>query len=130
MSAIKMLGSIISFIGSIFLFLGALGVVRMPDTYNRIQAGTKATTLGSILTLLGIGIYNTQWLPQMIILIVFIALTNPLSSHALARAAHFKGIPLTRGTVIDRLAEVEKIGRNSDTQSVHENNAKESGNTN
>jgi len=123
---VKTIGSIISLIGSIFLFLGALGVVRMPDTYNRIQAGTKATKLGSILTLLGIGIYNTQWLPQMIILIVFIALTNPLSSHALARAAHFRGIPLTRGTIIDRLAEAEKTGVKGNTQSVEDDTPRES----
>jgi len=61
----------------------------------------------------------------MIILIVFIALTNPLSSHALARAAHFRGIPLTRGTVIDRLAEVEKIGVKGNMQSVEDDTTRE-----
>jgi len=66
----------------------------------------------------------------MIIIIVFIALTNPLSSHALARAAHYRGISLTMGTVIDRLAELEKTGVESDTQSVQENTAQESKNTN
>ena len=105
MEAVKLIGSIIALIGSAFLFLGALGVLRMPDTYNRIQAGTKATTLGSILTLLGIGIYHIQWLPQVFILIAFILITNPVSSHTLARAAHFSGIPLTEGTVVDRLRE-------------------------
>ena len=105
MGAVKMIGAIISLMGSIFLFLGALGVLRMPDTYNRMQAGTKATTMGSILTLLGIGIYHLPWLPQSLILIMFITATNPLSSHALARASHFSGIPLTEKTVVDRLRE-------------------------
>jgi len=102
---VRLIGSLVSLVGSVFLFLGALGVLRMPDTYNRIQAGTKATTLGSILTLLGIGIYHARWLPQMFILIAFIIITNPISSHTLARAAHFSGIPLTEGTVVDRLKE-------------------------
>lgn len=108
MEIIKLTGSVIALIGSVFLFLGALGVLRMPDLYNRMQAGTKATTLGSILSLLGIGIYHPDWLPQMIMLILFIAVTNPLSSHALARAAHFAGIPLTKSSVHDQLAEDEQ----------------------
>jgi multicomponent Na+:H+ antiporter subunit G len=105
MEIIKLIGAIISVIGSVFLFLGALGVLRMPDLYNRMQAGTKSTTLGSILTLLGIGIYHLAWLPQIIILILFIVITNPLSSHALARAAHFARVPLTDKSVSDALAD-------------------------
>ena len=92
MEIIKLAGAIVSLIGSIFLFLGALGILRMPDLYNRMQAGTKATTLGSILTMLGIGIFHLPWFWQTFILVVFIVTTNPLSSHALARAAHFRGI--------------------------------------
>ncbi len=107
MEWLKILGAIIVLIGSIFLFLGALGVLRMPDVYNRMQAGTKATTLGSILTLLGIGLYKFDWIGQIIILILFIVITNPLSSHALARAAHFSGIKLTGLSVKDSLAEDE-----------------------
>ena len=84
--------AIISLIGSIFLFLGALGVVRMPDVFNRMQAGTKATTLGSMLTLLGIGLAHPDWLPKLILLILFVLFTNPVSTHAMARAAHFAGV--------------------------------------
>jgi len=102
-----LLGSILTLTGSIFLFLGALGIYRMPDLYNRMQAGTKATTLGTMLTLLGIGVCHTEWLGQVLILIMFIALTNPISSHALARAAHFKGIPLTEKSIVDKLKEEE-----------------------
>lgn len=105
MEIIKLAGAIISLIGSIFLFLGSLGVLRMPDLYNRMQAGTKATTLGSILTMLGIGIFHLPWFWQTFILVTFLVTTNPLSSHALARAAHFRGIPLTKKTVEDKLSE-------------------------
>ncbi|MCK4979059.1 MAG: Na+/H+ antiporter subunit G [Candidatus Delongbacteria bacterium] len=101
----KIVGSIITLLGSIFLFLGALGVFRMPDLYNRMQAGTKSTTLGTMLALLGVGICHYQWLGQILIIIMFIALTNPISSHALARAAHFIGIPLTSGSVTDKLKD-------------------------
>lgn len=97
----QLLGAIISLIGAIFIFLGALGILRMPDVYNRMQAGTKATTLGSMLSLLGVGIAIPGWLIKLLILIVFIIITNPLSSHALARASHHSGIKLTRKSVRD-----------------------------
>ena len=105
MPILRLIGAFVSLIGSVFLFLGALGVLRMPDLYNRMQAGTKTTTLGSILTLLGIGIYRPAWLPQLLIIIAFIVITNPVSTHALARAAHFAGIRPADGTVTDRLRE-------------------------
>ncbi len=103
-------GAIISLIGAVFLFLGALGVLRMPDLYNRMQAGTKATTLGSILFLLGLGMgyYHQVCICKIIILILFIIFTNPISSHALARAGHYIGIRLTKKSVLDALHDEEK----------------------
>jgi len=49
-------GMIITGIGVVFLFLGSLGILRMPDVYNRVQVGTKCTTLGNFLTIIGVGI--------------------------------------------------------------------------
>ena len=105
----ELFGSIIALIGSLFIFLGALGILRMPDVYNRMQTGTKATTLGSILTLAGIAIGHMACGCglKIIALILFIVFTNPVSSNALARAAHFAGIKLTDKTVVDMLAEDE-----------------------
>jgi len=100
-------GAIITLFGAIFLFLGSLGLVRMPDLYNRMQAGTKATTLGSILFLTGLAISQTEFIniKKTVILVLFIVFTNPISSHALARASHFAGIPLTKESAVDKLAE-------------------------
>lgn len=101
----QIIGAFISLVGSIFIFLGALGVVRMPDVYNRMQTGTKATTLGSMLMLLGVGIALPGWLGKAILLIIFIIITNPISSHALARAAHHAGIKLTEKSIRDNYRE-------------------------
>jgi multicomponent Na+:H+ antiporter subunit G len=98
------IGGIVSIIGAVFLLLAALGLVRMPDVYNRMQAGTKATTLGSILFLVGVGIAVPAWLPRLALLIVFVAFTNPISSHALIRGAHAAGVPMATQTVKDDLA--------------------------
>ena len=101
----EIIGAILTLIGAMFLFLGALGLIRMPDIYNRIQAGTKATTLGTMLSLLGIGLIHLDWIGKIIVLIVFVLVTNPVSSHVLARAAHFIGIPLTKKSVVDKLTK-------------------------
>jgi multicomponent Na+:H+ antiporter subunit G len=91
-TAYDIIGAILILIGSIFLFLGGLGIFRMPDVYNRLQAGTKATTLGGMSTILGIGFLMVEdywgWLVKAIIIVVFIAFSNPISSHALARAMY------------------------------------------
>ncbi len=96
-------GNIFLIIGALFLFSAGLGVLRMPDTYNRIQTGTKATTLGTIMILVGIAFLHPPWTFKLIILIFFVMLTNPVSSHALARAAHSIGTRETETTVIDQL---------------------------
>ena len=101
------IGNLFLIIGALFLFSAGLGVLRMPDTYNRIQTGTKATTLGTIMILVGLAFLHPSWTWKLIILIFFVMLTNPVSSHALARAVHAIGIRETSATVVDRLDEKE-----------------------
>ena len=83
--------SVFLIIGGLFYFLGGLGVLRMPDVFNRIQAGTKATTLGAFSILIGVGISHPEWLLKVILIIVFIALSNPIGSSVLAKAAYKSG---------------------------------------
>ncbi|MEN8149666.1 MAG: monovalent cation/H(+) antiporter subunit G [Planctomycetota bacterium] len=104
MAALELAGALLVLTGSAFLFLGALGIVRMPDLYNRMQAGTKATTLGNVLTLAGLALLAPSWWPKILLIVLFVLITNPLSSHALARAAHRAGLPLAAGSVTDALA--------------------------
>ncbi len=92
MSIYEIIGSILILIGAAFLFLGGLGILRMPDVYNRLQAGTKATTMGAMSLILGVGVIKMEdswtWIVKMSIIIIFIAFSNPISSHALARAMY------------------------------------------
>ena len=95
-------------LGSIFLFLGALGIYRMPDLYNRLQAGTKASTLGAMSVVLGVGLMQPDWLIKLIVIILFIGISNPLSSHALARASYRSGIkPISNNHIDDYASKVE-----------------------
>ncbi|WP_462279774.1 monovalent cation/H(+) antiporter subunit G [Salinivirga cyanobacteriivorans] len=98
----ELAGAIIVLLGSVFLFLGALGLLRMPDSFNRIQAGTKASTLGTLLSLAGLIFLMPGWWGKLLVLIIFIILTNPVSSHVLARAAYYIKTPLTSKTVVDK----------------------------
>lgn len=108
METLDIIGAIITLIGSLFLLLGSIGLIRMPDVFTRIQAGTKASTLGTLLSLLGLGIIYLDMAGKIFLLIVFIMITNPVSSHLLARAAHYIGVKKADVTVVDKLEEKER----------------------
>jgi len=107
MEIIEIIGAVVTLIGSVFILLGSIGLVRMPDFYNRIQTGTKASTLGTMLSVLGIGIIHLDWIGKIIILIVFVLITNPISSHIIARAAHTIKVKQSSRTIVDKLEEKE-----------------------
>ena len=97
----ELIGSLLILLGSIFLFSAGLGLLRMPDAFTRIQAGTKATTLGNILVLLGLTFYHPGWTFKLLIIAYFVLMTNPLSSHALSRAAYALRFPMAPSTISD-----------------------------
>ena len=104
----QMLGLIITGIGTIFLFLGSLGIFRLPDVYNRLQAGTKCTTFGSCFTIIGVGIMEPYWFWKALIIALFILLTNPISNHALGRASKKSGVALCKKSVADKSKEFDE----------------------
>lgn len=106
-TVLPVVGALLLVAGAIFLLLGGLGLVRMPDVFNRIQAGTKATTLGTLLSLAGFACLQPDWTLKLFLIGLFVLFTNPLSSQVLARAAHRSGIPMTRSTAVDTLDESE-----------------------
>ena len=94
-------GQIFILIGSLFLFLGGLGLLRMPDLFNRLQTGTKATTLGAMSVILGSALMSPGIATKAVLLILFIALSNPISSSTIARSGYRAGIPLAKQTIRD-----------------------------
>jgi len=104
-SFLDMIGAILLVAGTAFLFLGGLGLNRMPDVFNRIQVGTKTTTLGTLLTLSGVAFLNPDWAVKLLLIGLFLLFTNPLSSQMLARAAHRSGAKKTAAMVADQYSE-------------------------
>jgi len=104
-AALDILGALVLVAGTSFLLLGGLGMIRMPDIYNRIQAGTKATTLGTLLTLAGVGLLRPEWGLKLLLIGLFLLFTNPLSSQVLARAAQRSGVGKVPAIETDRSAD-------------------------
>ena len=93
--------------GVLFDLVGALGLLRLPDVYNRLQAATKCVTLGTCLILIGVLVYsgwNAMGI-KALLCAVFVLWTSPTASHALARGAHISGVPLWEKSVVDRYHE-------------------------
>ncbi len=99
---LEIIGYIFISIGTFFLLLASIGLIRMPDVYNRMQTATKATTLGALSVLVGIGLIDLWWLPKSLILAIFIVLTAPIGASALARASYKHGVKLWKGSVVDK----------------------------
>ncbi|WP_198470087.1 monovalent cation/H(+) antiporter subunit G [Acetomicrobium sp. S15 = DSM 107314] len=81
-------------VGVFFSITSALGIIRFPDVYARIHAGTKALTGGALMVLVGAAIYAPTWqaTAKILLIALFFVFTNPLSSHAIARACFRHGI--------------------------------------
>ena len=81
-------------VGLFFLLAGTIGLLRFPDFYTRMHAAGKCDTLGVLLCLIGMALYNGFSLISIKIMFiaVFIFLTSPTATHSIARAAMNCGI--------------------------------------
>ncbi len=80
--------------GSFCAFSGGLGLLRFPDFFSRMHAAGVMDTLGAGLIVLGLLFQVTDWLVavKLLLIIVFIALSSPTASHALAKSAIHSGL--------------------------------------
>jgi len=92
-------------LGSLCVLLAAVGIVRMPDVYTRLHASSKAATLGAIFVLVGAAIwFGTLFVSlKAVLAIVFLAITAPIGSHAIARAAYCAGVRMADSDTVDEL---------------------------
>jgi multicomponent Na+:H+ antiporter subunit G len=94
---------ILAFIGATLVLLAAVGIVRMPDLFTRMQAATKASTLGlgCVLAAAAIALADSSTFVRAVSIGAFVMLTSPVSNHVIARAAYLTRVPLWSGTVVD-----------------------------
>jgi multicomponent Na+:H+ antiporter subunit G len=89
--------------GSAFALLASVGLLRMPDVFTRMQAATKASTLGLGCLLLGAALQlgDLAAFIRVVSIGTFVLLTTPVSGLVIARASYFADVPLWKGTVLD-----------------------------
>jgi multicomponent Na+:H+ antiporter subunit G len=75
--------------GAFFTLVGGIGIIRMPDVFTRLHAGSVTDTMGAGLILTGLMIHEGISLTtvKLILVLVFLWLSSPVSTYALARAA-------------------------------------------
>ncbi|MCK4352982.1 Na+/H+ antiporter subunit G [candidate division WOR-3 bacterium] len=105
------IGFIIICIGIAFNFFGCLGLLRLPDVYNRLQAATKCVTVGTWGILIGVCVISglNSLGVKALLAVILIFFTSATASHALARGAHKFGIKLWKKSVCDKYEEKSKV---------------------
>lgn len=93
------------FVGAFFTMLAGIGILRMPDTFLRMSATSKAGTLGAGMIVIGAALYFDDFsiYTRSIAIVAFLFLTAPVAAHMIGRAAYFDGVPLWSGTICDEL---------------------------
>jgi len=106
----SVIGMVFVVIGLAFNVLGCIGMIRLPDMYNRLQAATKCVTMGTSMVLIGVVIASgfsitAQLSVRCIICMAFILITAPTAAHALAHGAYSSGVKLWDKSVVNRYEE-------------------------
>jgi len=97
------LSGVLLLVGAFFMLLAGLGVLRLPDVFMRLQAATKASTLGIACIMLAVAIHfqDIAITTRALLVIAFFFLTAPVGAHMIARAAYAVGVPLWEGSIAD-----------------------------
>lgn len=88
--------------GLFFLVVGVVGLLRLPDVYNRMHAMGKCDTLGAGLVLIGLMllIMDITNITKLILIGVMIATINPIVTHLIAKTAYNRGTPMVEGSFL------------------------------
>lgn len=91
-----MIGKILLIVSWIYIFFGVLGIFRFSNMYSRLLTSSKIDTVASITAIIalifytGIGVYTVK----LLLILVFILITGPISSHIIVRSAYLNEIPV------------------------------------
>ncbi|WP_338470712.1 monovalent cation/H(+) antiporter subunit G [Niallia sp. XMNu-256] len=111
--------SILLIIGGFLTLLSSIGLIRLPDVYGRAHAAGKSATLGvmslmfaAFIYFAGSGIMNAK----ILLAILFIFITAPVSSLVISRSAYRIGVPLSKYSTHDELKQVEEASKMENVQ--------------
>lgn len=89
-----LVGGILCLIGGVSTMIAAVGVLRFPDFYTRLHAASVTDTLGALTLIVGMALLAPGFLIvlKLVLIGLFLVLTGPVSSHAIANAAYTAGL--------------------------------------
>jgi len=93
--------------GGVFAIITVIGLIRFPDVYTRIHAAAVVLTISAVLLTMGIAIYVWEFYLSLKILMIsfFFLASNPMATHAIARASYKKKIALPKVKTVDEYSE-------------------------
>jgi multicomponent Na+:H+ antiporter subunit G len=109
--------------GCALSLIAAIGLVRFPDLFSRMHAGTKPQVLGLLLILVGVGLRLRDWtdIGMLLAVAMFQLLTAPVAAHMIGRAAYRRGAVRQDTLLVDELtpalASDDGSGPDGDRQS-------------
>ncbi len=95
---VSLAGLFFLWVGVAFSVLGVLGLIRLPDVYCRLHASGKVSTMGLFGLLFGASVLVPNLAPKAIALAIFMIISSPVSTHAIAMAAYRMGVPMQNST--------------------------------
>jgi multicomponent Na+:H+ antiporter subunit G len=100
-AAIDILSWIMLSAGGLFVFIGGLGALRMPNLYTRMHAASLTDTMAAVLVIGGVMLQAGATLAtiKLAAILLFLLLTSPTASNALASAAILSGLQPDEGPV-------------------------------
>lgn len=104
---LRMIIDVLIAVGAFFALAGTIGIIKMPDTFSRMQASTCITTLGVIGVGLGSLLYaifimnSPATAVKVGVIVVLVIVTNPVGAHAIAKGAYQAGIRPEKEMEID-----------------------------
>lgn len=93
-AALDIISWVLIISGSFFVIIGAVGTLRFPDFWSRLHAASITDSAGVILIFAGMCVQAglTLITVKLIIIGVFLFITGPTSTHAIANAALVSGL--------------------------------------
>jgi multicomponent Na+:H+ antiporter subunit G len=103
--------------GAAFSTIAALGILRLPDLYTRMQASAKSSTMGVSCLIIAatLRMESLGAMTRALLVVAFLFLTVPVAAHMIARAAYAAGVPLWSGSLLDELKSHNHTGQRNPT---------------
>ncbi|MCX8200967.1 MAG: monovalent cation/H(+) antiporter subunit G [Candidatus Caldarchaeum sp.] len=117
---LEILSMIFLAFGMLVYVTGIVGILRLPDVYNRLHAITKTSFIGVLSIILSGAVYYgySPLSVKALAIALFLTITYPVAGHLLARAAYRTGVPMSEKTLHDEYRTLLKLTEEEKNQTA------------